>query len=652
MTTFASTSKQTPAAPPDPAKHVNYTLGMVLGVDDFTQEFAYLSGRDQWLARDLLGYGTVCGLRIGKDSGKNGPEVTVTAGVALSPRGQLIHVSPAQCASLNDWLSAHEEEVTDAYGSPPDSPLRLYVVLRYRECPTDDQPVPGEPCRTEAEATAPSRIKDDFKLELRLKPPDQQEEDAVREFIAWLGQIETTVDAGEATPLEEFTDAVRGAIVLPASPPTSPPEPMFGSPPSDVKIPATETCEYFRTAFRVWVTELRPLVHKCWLDSSAPCQEPDANTESELYGELLLAELVVGITPDILVQDLSSIDIDEEHRPFLIHLRMLQEALLCGRSGVGGGTGLPGERGPTGAKGPTGDKGPAGDRGPDGFKGATGDKGQTGDKGATGDKGPTGDKGQTGNKGPDGNPGAGLETDLTRIVALSWTHNASTMLEFELDGKQVKGLAVGFGKLTLGDAGRVLVASGSLDENSFQVFVEGRHHEGNYDWYDYVRVGPASILGVKPEVDADGVITKATSVGGLASGVAFLLSSDAFNAVWGKKLLVVLRGDVIRDESEKRAIDAEFVRAELPTGDRPRGAKAGIQGGKFESWVTVAMKINIKTATASELRNLPRIGPALASRIVAARDAAGGFTSIDDLLNVSGIGTDLLDQIKPFITVG
>ena len=48
----------------DPTKHVNYTYGMVLGVDDLTQEFAYHSGRDQWTARDAIGYGTVNGLRV------------------------------------------------------------------------------------------------------------------------------------------------------------------------------------------------------------------------------------------------------------------------------------------------------------------------------------------------------------------------------------------------------------------------------------------------------------------------------------------------------------------------------------------------------------------------------------------------------------
>jgi competence protein ComEA len=67
--------------------------------------------------------------------------------------------------------------------------------------------------------------------------------------------------------------------------------------------------------------------------------------------------------------------------------------------------------------------------------------------------------------------------------------------------------------------------------------------------------------------------------------------------------------------------------------------------------VEVEMKLNLNTATLEEIRSLPRVGPAIASRIIAARTAAGGFNTVDDLLNVSGIGEELLNQIKPFITV-
>ena len=72
-------------AEPNPTKHVNYNLGMVLGVDDFTQEFAYLSGRDQWLARDLIGYGTVSGLKVDPEVDvTKGPRIAVEPGMAVS----------------------------------------------------------------------------------------------------------------------------------------------------------------------------------------------------------------------------------------------------------------------------------------------------------------------------------------------------------------------------------------------------------------------------------------------------------------------------------------------------------------------------------------------------------------------------------------
>src|SRR5258708_29565187 len=75
---------------PDPSKHVNYAKGMVLGVDDFTQEFTYLSGRDEWLARELIGSGTVAGLAVKmEDDGAHGPRGRVKTGSAISPPGLL-----------------------------------------------------------------------------------------------------------------------------------------------------------------------------------------------------------------------------------------------------------------------------------------------------------------------------------------------------------------------------------------------------------------------------------------------------------------------------------------------------------------------------------------------------------------------------------
>src|SRR5436189_3693569 len=88
-------------ATPDPSKHVNYTLGMVLGVDDFKQEFAYLSGRDRWLARDLIGYGTVWGLDVRLEPSAGGVRGHVPPGTAPGPAGPLIRVGSGQCAAEN-----------------------------------------------------------------------------------------------------------------------------------------------------------------------------------------------------------------------------------------------------------------------------------------------------------------------------------------------------------------------------------------------------------------------------------------------------------------------------------------------------------------------------------------------------------------------
>ena len=147
MSDFMPRAAATPTVPPDPTKHVKYNLGMVLGVDDFDQEFAYLIGRDQWLARDLLGYGTVSGLHVFTEMDVQGPRAVVSAGVALNPLGQLIRVPTAQCAYLNDWLKLDKskQELRRRNVVSP-STLRLYVVLCYRECPTDNVPIPGEPC--------------------------------------------------------------------------------------------------------------------------------------------------------------------------------------------------------------------------------------------------------------------------------------------------------------------------------------------------------------------------------------------------------------------------------------------------------------------------------------------------------------------------
>jgi competence protein ComEA len=61
--------------------------------------------------------------------------------------------------------------------------------------------------------------------------------------------------------------------------------------------------------------------------------------------------------------------------------------------------------------------------------------------------------------------------------------------------------------------------------------------------------------------------------------------------------------------------------------------------------------ISINRASDKELEELPGIGPALSARIIAWREANGGFKSIEDLLKVSGIGENLLSGLKDSVTL-
>lgn len=63
-------------------------------------------------------------------------------------------------------------------------------------------------------------------------------------------------------------------------------------------------------------------------------------------------------------------------------------------------------------------------------------------------------------------------------------------------------------------------------------------------------------------------------------------------------------------------------------------------------------RININTASATELDLLPGIGPAIASSIIEFRDFYGPFTSVDQLIEVSGISQAMVDEFRNLVTLG
>jgi competence protein ComEA len=80
-------------------------------------------------------------------------------------------------------------------------------------------------------------------------------------------------------------------------------------------------------------------------------------------------------------------------------------------------------------------------------------------------------------------------------------------------------------------------------------------------------------------------------------------------------------------------------------------AAQGLLAGTPSTSAPENAKININTATAVELDELPGIGEVLAARIVAYREEYGPFESIDALAQVDGISIAMVDEIRSMITV-
>lgn len=102
----------------------------------------------------------------------------------------------------------------------------------------------------------------------------------------------------------------------------------------------------------------------------------------------------------------------------------------------------------------------------------------------------------------------------------------------------------------------------------------------------------------------------------------------------GQKLYVLSQGESGPPQAASSGQGCE--------GQACTSAEGGVAGSDTEGQGLV----NINTANATQLTQLPGVGPAIAQKIIDYRTANGPFTSVDDLTKVPGIGAAKLAQIK------
>lgn len=94
----------------------------------------------------------------------------------------------------------------------------------------------------------------------------------------------------------------------------------------------------------------------------------------------------------------------------------------------------------------------------------------------------------------------------------------------------------------------------------------------------------------------------------------------------------------------RRVIDGEQLivpkigEVPVPTASQGSGSATGAGG-----------IISLSSASVEQLDSLPRIGPAIAQRIVDWREAGGRFSSVDDLLQIDGIGAKTVENLRDLV---
>lgn len=143
----------------------------------------------------------------------------------------------------------------------------------------------------------------------------------------------------------------------------------------------------------------------------------------------------------------------------------------------------------------------------------------------------------------------------------------------------------------------------------------------------------AGVVEVPVGTRVDAVLTRA---GGAAADADLARLNLARAVVDGERLYVPRVGETSVPEA---------LGPDVAGGSGASGGGVGSAAGGPDAVV------DLNTADQATLETLPGIGPALAGRIIAWREEHGGFSTIDDLLDVSGIGQARLDDLRDRVRV-
>lgn len=183
------------------------------------------------------------------------------------------------------------------------------------------------------------------------------------------------------------------------------------------------------------------------------------------------------------------------------------------------------------------------------------------------------------------------------------------------------------------------------------------------DQAEVVPVAPPVEVAASPAPLAPVDATAGAATGGAsgAAGPTEELVVDVAGKVRRPGIAVLPPGSRVVDALEaaggaRRGVDLTSLNLARPVVDGEQilvgvEAAAGVAGSLGSAAPGGETLVNLNTADQAALDTLPGVGPVTADAILSWRDANGGFTSVDELLEVDGIGEATLADLAPHVTL-
>lgn len=153
---------------------MRFYFGQRLGPIELSDLQGYLAGKHAFHNVRAHGAGILCGLALERSVfPQNAPPATPTTvlrvhrGAALDSCGHDIIVGWDQCIDVAAWFAKNQAKIPELpHWLTGKVPARLWVAVRYRECPSDPGPAPRDPCGCDPGGCEYGRVREGFELAL------------------------------------------------------------------------------------------------------------------------------------------------------------------------------------------------------------------------------------------------------------------------------------------------------------------------------------------------------------------------------------------------------------------------------------------------------------------------------------------------------